>query len=58
MRQRDFLINLGRVKILNCSCLHIADYFASIFWRYIEKSENYFCPVIKTKIKRIVYDLE
>lgn len=47
-----------RVKIMSEACLQVADYFASIYWRYIEKSEGSLFPFIKSKIKRIIHDIQ
>jgi|GEM_PF-5804618 len=47
-----------RVKIMSEACLQVADYFASIYWRYIEKSDDSLFLLIKNKIKRIIYDIQ
>ncbi|MQL56165.1 hypothetical protein [Acidianus ambivalens] len=45
-------------RVMSEACLQVADYFASVYWRYIEKSEDSLFLLIKNKIKRIVYDIQ
>ena len=46
------------VKLINEQCVQVADYFASIFWRHIERSDDTFYNEVKSKIKRVIYDIQ